>query len=229
MDDRPLDDPAAAISSLRADLDDLKGTLLAQLSRRPVGDFEIALRATAKPGTLICDGSNVSRTTYAALWAWAQAQSLVTSGLFTVGDGSTTFGLPDFRGHVLRGKAAAEAIGAVTGADTKTIATANLPAHDHNVSVSSAGSHGHSFDTNASGGNHGGHFPASSFLAAAGSDLGLASWNGVGATGNVAHSHSGNVDSNGSHTHTVNESAVGSGTAFDVRQLGKAVTFLVWH
>lgn len=51
---------------------------------------------TAPSSYLICDGSAVSRTTYAALFnaiGIAHGQ----------GDGSTTFNLPDYRGRFLRG------------------------------------------------------------------------------------------------------------------------------
>lgn len=47
---------------------------------------------------LLCDGSTVSRTTYAALFA-------IVGTTWGIGDGSTTFGLPDFRGRFLRGQA----------------------------------------------------------------------------------------------------------------------------
>ena len=50
------------------------------------------------PGNfLLCDGSNVSRTTYARLFA-------VISTAYGTGDGSTTFGLPDLRDRVPLGK-----------------------------------------------------------------------------------------------------------------------------
>jgi len=45
---------------------------------------------------LICDGSIISRTTYADLYA-------NVGDAFGNGDGSTTFHLPDFRGRFLRG------------------------------------------------------------------------------------------------------------------------------
>ncbi len=48
------------------------------------------------PGWLLCDGSAVSRTTYAALFA---AIGTTAGG----GDGATTFNLPDYRGLFLRG------------------------------------------------------------------------------------------------------------------------------
>ena len=47
-------------------------------------------------GYLICDGSAISRTTYADLFA-------VIGTIYGTGDGSTTFNLPDFRGRFLRG------------------------------------------------------------------------------------------------------------------------------
>jgi hypothetical protein len=52
--------------------------------------------ATAPGGYLVCDGAAVSRTTYAALFA-----AIGTN--WGVGDGSTTFNLPDLRGRFLRG------------------------------------------------------------------------------------------------------------------------------
>jgi hypothetical protein len=48
------------------------------------------------PGWLYCDGSVVSRTTYAALFA-------VIGTSVGAGDGSTTFNLPDYRALFLRG------------------------------------------------------------------------------------------------------------------------------
>jgi hypothetical protein len=51
---------------------------------------------TAPAGYLLCDGSTISRTTYATLFA----EIGDTHG---VGDGSTTFAIPDLRGVVVRG------------------------------------------------------------------------------------------------------------------------------
>ena len=47
-------------------------------------------------GWLLCDGSAVNRTTYAALFE-------VTDISWGAGDGTTTFNLPDLRGRFLRG------------------------------------------------------------------------------------------------------------------------------
>ena len=52
--------------------------------------------STVPDGFLACDGTAVSRSTYAALFA-------AISTTFGVGDGSTTFNLPDLRGIFPRG------------------------------------------------------------------------------------------------------------------------------
>ena len=58
--------------------------------RTPVGTILTYAIATAPTGFLICDGSAVSRTTYAELFA-------VIGTTWGSGDGSTTFNLPDFQ------------------------------------------------------------------------------------------------------------------------------------
>lgn len=66
-----------------------------------VADFRfkvvVSTSVTAPAGWLLCDGSAVSRTTYAGLFA-------VIGTWYGVGDGSTTFNLPDLRGRVVAGK-----------------------------------------------------------------------------------------------------------------------------
>ena len=51
---------------------------------------------TVPTGYLECDGSAISRVTYATLFA-------AVAVLHGVGDGSTTFNLPDLRGEFIRG------------------------------------------------------------------------------------------------------------------------------
>lgn len=53
--------------------------------------------SSAPSGWLLCDGSAVSRTTYAALFA-------AISTTYGVGDGSTTFNVPDLRGRIPAGQ-----------------------------------------------------------------------------------------------------------------------------
>ncbi len=62
----------------------------------PAGSVFAFAAASAPTGYLACNGSAVSRSTYAGLFA-------ITSTAFGVGDGSTTFNLPDLRGEFIRG------------------------------------------------------------------------------------------------------------------------------
>jgi microcystin-dependent protein len=62
----------------------------------PAGAIMAFGGTTAPAGWLLCDGSEVSRTDYAELFA---AISIYHGG----GNGTTTFNLPDYRGRFLRG------------------------------------------------------------------------------------------------------------------------------
>ncbi len=79
------------------------------LAQAAVGEVKLVISATPLPNTLAMNGALVSRTTYAGLWAWAQANAPVYSdatwtgsslyrGAYSSGDGSTTFRLPNVRG-----------------------------------------------------------------------------------------------------------------------------------
>lgn len=77
---------------------------------------------------LECNGQNVSRTTYATLFA-----NVGTT--WGIGDGSTTFTLPDMRRRVPVGKggSASGTLGNAAGnsGGSETLAVGQLPAHNH--------------------------------------------------------------------------------------------------
>jgi microcystin-dependent protein len=66
------------------------------IARVPPGTMLPYAGRTAPLGWLLCDGSAVSRTTYAGLFA-------ILSTDFGSGNGTTTFNLPDTRGRILAG------------------------------------------------------------------------------------------------------------------------------
>lgn len=119
---------------------------------------------TLPAGYLWCDGTAVSRTTYARLFNFI-------STTFGTGDGSTTFNVPDKRGRVGAGKddmggSAANRItsggsgitgttlGATGGAQTHTLASSEMPSHSHTQDA-------HSHNTGGSqNGSAGGAFTA---------------------------------------------------------------------
>ncbi len=89
------------LSSPVAGQTDVEAALAALESRR-VGEFFWWPGDTPPSYALEWDGSAVSRTTYARLWAWVQSSGNLAAsegakldGEFGPGDGSTTFTLPD--------------------------------------------------------------------------------------------------------------------------------------
>lgn len=89
---------------------------------------------TAPHGCLFCDGSAVSRTTYAALFD-------VIGTTYGAGDGSTTFNIPDLSGRVVIGVSNSHALGTTGGSENVTLTADQLPAHTHVVPQ-----HGHGND-----------------------------------------------------------------------------------
>jgi microcystin-dependent protein len=118
----------------------------------PVGAMFAYGGASAPAGWLLCDGSAVSRTTYADLFA-------IIGTTFGLGDGSTTFNLPDFRRRVSVGAGGSgtgtlgNAVGNAGGAETHTLSSGEMPSHSHNV-TDPGHSHtvGDSYNSNASSG-----------------------------------------------------------------------------
>lgn len=92
----------------------------------PTGQITGFGSLTVPIGWLVCDGSAIDRTVYAALFS-------VIGTTFGAGNGTTTFNIPDGRNRFLIGAGTA-ALGSTGGAATVTLSTANLPAHSHTIS-----------------------------------------------------------------------------------------------
>lgn len=106
--------------------------------------------AASPAGWLLCAGQAVSRTTYSDLFA-------AIGTVHGVGDGSTTFNLPDLRGRAIAGKddmggtaanrltsaasgLAGNTLGASGGAQTHTLTAAQIPSHTHSIQGYNTGS-----------------------------------------------------------------------------------------
>lgn len=108
----------------------------------PTGSLFPFAGSSAPTGYLLCDGTAVSRTTYATLFG-------VIGSTYGAGNGSTTFNVPDLRGRMALGAGTglglnasgtgtpagtaqtARTAGQWGGEETHLLTTAEMPAHNH--------------------------------------------------------------------------------------------------
>lgn len=188
----------------------------------PIGSVQPWLGASAPSGWLICNGQAVSRSTYASLFT-------IISTRFGVGDGSTTFNVPDLQGFQVTG--ASSGLGSVDNTSTfrngtnssETIAVHSPSAashshtlsytaftetqHDETHSHSATASDGtvtfntHTYSDTSNGGQSHTH---TSSVASGGSTV--ATTTGV-TRASVAHTHTAPTVTTNTHTHSVTTSS----------------------
>lgn len=168
----------------------------------PVGAIMDYAGATAPAGWFLCYGQAVSRSSYPDLFA-------AIGTTYGIGNGTTTFNIPDCRGRVRAGKdnmggssanrltnqtggVNGGVLGAVGGAETHTLTTAQLASHTHTGTTASDGSHTHT--TNGVG--------------ATGGNVSVAVW-GSGNRNDGSRS----MSTDGAHTHAFTSNSSGSDAA----------------
>jgi microcystin-dependent protein len=178
----------------------------------PLGSVAQFAGSTLPNGWMLCDGSQLSRTTYADLFAAIGTR-------FGTGDGSTTFNLPDLRGKIPVGYNSAETsfntLGKTGGAKTQTLTVANLPSHSHSgssFSTTSAGSHTHTYVDE--------YTPGNSLSSTVGT---------LTAAGFPTTTSSGSTNSDGSHPHSIsgNTASTGSDSPFNIMMPYVTVNFII--
>lgn len=135
------DDPATNNSNILATTAALNN-LDQKISDSLVGMVASFDMPTAPPGWLKRNGANVSRTTYAKLFA-------VLGTRYGAGDGSTTFNIGDSRGLFIRGLD--EGARRDAGRRLGTIQQGQNLSHAHTATASAVSNHAHSASTNAQG------------------------------------------------------------------------------
>lgn len=145
----------------------------------PSGTVITIAKNTAPTGYLKANGALISRTTYASLF-----DAIGTA--FGVGDGSTTFALPDLRGYFQR--AWDDGRGIDTGRIFGSLQQDSYLNHSHTASSVSAGSHTHASTGVPSGGYK------------SGSNGGLGTSTTLGTVNNTIND---TIGSGGAHTHTI--------------------------
>lgn len=100
-------------------------------NRIPTGVIlDYAIDGVPDAGFLQCQGTEVSRTTYAALYA-------IVGNLYGAGNGSTTFNIPDLRRRVRMGLGGSSssyignAMANIGGSENVTLGIGQIPSHAH--------------------------------------------------------------------------------------------------
>ena len=126
------------------------GAIAALAGGAPAGQIMLFAANSPPTGYLEADGSAVSRTTYATLFA-------AIGTTFGSGDGSSTFNIPDLRGEFIRGWDNGR--GVDSGRAFGSAQSADMATHGHTGSLASNGAHTHTYYH--SGAGIGSHYPQS--------------------------------------------------------------------
>ncbi len=177
--------------------------------------------ASAPSGWLMCDGSAISRAAYSDLFAAIGTK-------YGIGDGSTTFNLPDMRGRVAVGKDGTTEfldLGTVGGEKKHTLTVAELPSHYHvvdppsTVSGGQTANHTHTSGNYASGGNTIGYSPSAAYPHG---DANYWNWNNPSRSGYFSADHAHYTD-----IAAFNSATTGTDTAHNVLQPYLTFNFLI--
>ena len=125
------------MSNYEATRYDFDGANLTGIEGIPTATIVPWSSSSVPTGFLECNGANVSRSTYSALFA-------IIGTTYGAGDGASTFGLPDLQDNVAVGKSGTKALASTGGANTvassgnvggstanATLTTAQLASHSH--------------------------------------------------------------------------------------------------
>jgi microcystin-dependent protein len=210
----------------------------------PVGAITCYAGVNTPEGWLFCDGSEVSKINYAALYS-------VIGNLYGNPVDSNNFILPDLRFKFPLGKN--NNLGMSGGNETITLTTNQLPSHTHTGVTDADGIHNHTGNISFNGVhnhtitdpghthtqttinddfNHSGGSPPGFSADSAGS----MTWNNInnsttGITINSSgnHSHTLTINPSNSHTHTFTTNSTGSGSSINIMNPYLALNYIIQY
>lgn len=172
----------------------------------PAGIITQFAGTVAPTGWLLCQGQQLSTTTYAALF---EAFGGAGGGGYRYGGSGSVFNLPNLQGRVPVGLDATQGefdnLGETGGAKTHTLITNEMPSHTHTGSTASAGVHSHNYFDNPI------------------EVQDLAAGNYTWRRGSITNT----TTSAGDHTHTMNLNNAGGGAAHNNLQPYIVVNYII--
>ncbi len=186
-----VSDNISTLSSLYASSIYQNGYLLV-----PPGVIMPYSAAAAPSGYLLCDGSAISRTTYADLYS-------IIGILYGSGNGTTTFNVPNLSDRFILTKGSIyTSLGTTGGSSTKTLSTSEMPAHTHDGTTLANGTHTHTGTV--------------SRLVDRSESETAQSGSGVVVSGSDPELLTLNITNAGDHNHTFTTNSTGGGASFSI-------------
>jgi microcystin-dependent protein len=212
----------------------------------PVGSIMCYAGNTNTPptGWLFCNGSEISKTTYASLYT-------IIGDTYGSPLNEDNFVLPNLSDRFPIGKSNSINLGHTSGSSFVTLSTNQLPSHSHTGTTEISGTHVHTGSTSTNGQHtHGINDPGHAHTQWTINDdynnsganppgfmqdsAGYKTWNNInsnttGITINSAgdHTHSLNVDASGNHTHTFTTNTSGSGDSINILNPCISLNYLI--
>ncbi|WP_412023266.1 tail fiber protein [Burkholderia cepacia] len=235
--DRPVQVPTPAVGD-RSNSAASTAYVVDAIASASIGQILFEVRNSVRAGCLKLDGAMLKRADYPQLWAYAQASGALATekdwaagwwACFSIGDGETTFRIPEFRGEGIR--CADGGRGVDAGRGVGSWQDSQNRSHAHGASASSVGDHTHGAWTDSQGWHgHGVNDPGHDHsipIASGGGYVGEINLNGgsrsdkrTGGSGtgisinaDGAHGHNVGIGGGGAHSHVVSIAADGGAEA----------------